>query len=102
MIDPTDYIITSLCGTGINQATAEKALAEYNAAKTAEVLTTAAATVLTRIETWDGMPAEAHALNRERIAISDLLRRAADAARNSATPVGVTDTPDRTPEETPS
>ena len=99
MIDPTEYVINSLCGTGINRATAQWLLGEHDAARDAEVLTTAAATVLTRIETWDGMPAEARALNDERLAIADLLRRAADTARTSAVPVGVTDTPNPTPEE---
>ena len=99
MIDPGEYIINSLCGTGINRATAEELLGEHDAARTAEILTTAAASVITRIQTWDGMPAEARALNDERLAIADLLRLAADAARTSATPVGVTDTPNRTPEE---
>jgi len=46
----------------------------------AEVLREAQAAVLERIAAWEGMGAQAVALNRERRSIADKLRRMADEA----------------------
>jgi hypothetical protein len=49
----------------------------------AEVLLDAASKVIARVKTWDGMSTEAESLNRERLAIADLLRRIAEGGDES-------------------
>lgn len=83
MIDPTEYLLVTLMGTGVNRATAEQLLAEHDAIKSAAVLREAA----------DAVEADPQCHRPyHRAYYADKLRRRADEIREQATPAGATDT----------